>query len=396
MLALIALYAVIVYFVVLGLAYFAGHANLFFTIIKEGTAKTVVRSKRFHKALMAYLGHRLNSPWSIFFQPGEPEWEVLKKKDMPFRFGSLRVWRNVAVLIIGSPIFLILKSFEYFGIYFVGLIPGLYSVYVRDKWFWIEWEQKQDGTYELRPREEQTDFVFVNEFTYGFLLKGAEAAGGAPLDVKYAVTLRTTNPRKALHEGGDDWLNRATVLYHSQARQFVGTHEPESLLAMNFSAGTDEEKKSFQDTILRINNNLPGITTAPGEGGFKYLRGIEATDARIDSLDPSGTEEEKQEYRAIWLKRYTARESAEAVRIAAKGDADAARTKAQGDADATRTTADARGYAYDVVTGRGDKAMTLAALEAMTETGKTGKAILWANNPFGQIGTLIESLGKKE
>ncbi len=399
----IVLIPIVWYVLLLGLAYILSLASVMFTTLKEGTAKGILIGTRAYKIILGQRGFYSNDPWSIWFRPEYPPWERLPKSERPsffealslfrrFHNGNVRLnWRLLLQLPF-MPLLLILKSFELFGLYFIGPLPLLFSVYVRKDWRWGEWEQGDDLHQKILVRTETTNFIFVFSFTYAFFMQGVEAKGGLPLDVRYSVIVETNNPFKALFLGGDDWLIRVTTDLNAAVKLFIGARGPEQLIntAPGATGPDGDLKVSFTEEVLKLNDELPGIVP---KQGLKNIRGITFVDARLESIEPSGTEAEKRDRALLWMTRYTAEEqgrakviTAEATRDAtiaeAEGIKQATTLKGEGDAAAVQAMTTALSQRMETAAKHGDTARVVLGFETLERSAGKGTTFIWGTSPF--------------
>lgn len=160
--------------------------NLYFTFVREGTAKVVVRAHQFHRALMRFKGHILDDEWSVIEAPGRGS--RTRKKE------------------------------GFFG----GLIP--YGFWPLDDIFIYEfkWAGMTDrGELELHPSE-WLDCIFVKDDVYGCEVTKAEDKELMPLDIKLTLTVRIINPYKALFVI-ENWYETMVNRVRPYVRDFITT-----------------------------------------------------------------------------------------------------------------------------------------------------------------------------
>jgi len=136
--------------------------NLWFTFVKEGTAKIVVKGDKFEKALIQWEGYTFDK-----------EWNVVKGKESWHPFGGLR----------------------YYGFW------PLCDIYIYD-FAWTNVEQ--DGTVKHHPKE-TLDYILLKEDVYYFKVEKAEDKELLPLELEIVMTVRVVNPYKALFRV-QNWL----------------------------------------------------------------------------------------------------------------------------------------------------------------------------------------------
>lgn len=394
-------------------AYLISEYNVVYTRMREGTAKGVVVSDKAWKIILAYRGHFINDPWSIWYNRKQPNWEVLRNSQRRLRFRNI-LWQTPLLGILcagmfGSYLLLICqtailglllfnKLLELIGVYFIGPIPYLFKIKVSKKWQWSEWRVVANDK-DLWFREEDTDFAFAIEFTYGTRQKSLEAKGGAPLDADSSFTVRINNPWLAFFEGGDDWFVRTTVLYHGMTRTYFGENEPEDLIKSARPAAASVGATpgvvaipSFTNHILQLNDAVPELTPPVG---FRSIRGVTFTDARLEVVEPGGTDTVKEQYRETWTKQYVARETAKALVLESEGKRDAEINVATGKAKALDLDTAARGRRIEMIKSYGDVGLAVAALDGITQASSNpGTHTIWANNPLGKLGEMFSNFGR--
>jgi hypothetical protein len=169
---------------------------LMFTVVKEGTAKAVVRMGGFHKIIMAWKGFELDEEWNV-----KPVEEVGKKLHLP---GGLR---------------------------FVGIWP-LDKVYTyKFRWRGIEIVEARE---KVEFREKVIDYILVRPDVYWTKIEGAETAPPEriPLDIEFLVTARVINPYKALFKAPPNWLENVLSRLNALFRDWVATKSLDEILAI--------------------------------------------------------------------------------------------------------------------------------------------------------------------
>lgn len=337
--------------------------NIFFTTVKEGTAKAIMCGNSFERFVMSFEGYHLNDPSKVSHRSDKPDWEVLyhgrgntdgfiREDD---RFYDDRPW-----------------LLQYLGLYWVG-VPWAYGVYV----YGFEWNEtitdKESGKERILSRAEATDFIFVSDFTYAVKTDGAETSDRLPTDELTLVTIAIRNPYRALFSG-EDWMRRVTAAINRLVRDFVGRHEFEHLISANLSA--------FSRKIVGLNKTLPNDEPAPAPRGLGGRYGATIRTADLQTIELSG-EAQKQHQEAA-SKKYVADQLAVATRAAGQAEADVIEMKGVKEAEALRKR-------LEVIREHGGEAgIALAGYDAIQEASKNpGSQIIWANNPLAPLATLL-------
>lgn len=129
--------------------------NKWSTFNQEGTGKVVMRGDKFHKGLIQWEGRTFDA-----------DWNVIAGREFHL-FGGLR---------------------------FVGWYPLDY-IYR----YWFEWTGlRPDGVTPLPHDPELLDYIMLKQDVYFGETKEAEDLERLPLDVSFVLTIRITNPYKAL------------------------------------------------------------------------------------------------------------------------------------------------------------------------------------------------------
>ena len=182
----------------IGVIYLLAKLNIFFTLVKEGTAKAIMRFNKFSRIVVSYKNHEVNDDWDVVEEKPNSMSKLLKL------FGGLR---------------------------FVGL-PIINTVY-RYKFKWTSYEQLDESgktTTKPKTKEEFLDFILVQDDVYFTFLDAAETKGMVPVDVSLLLTLRIKNPYKALFKI-QHWLEATLNLIKPAFRSFVADKKFEDLVA---------------------------------------------------------------------------------------------------------------------------------------------------------------------
>ena len=176
--------------------------NLFFTFIKEGTCKIVMRGEQFERALIQWKGYTIDDNGNVDEREETPGFF----KQM---FGGLRFY--------GIPLFQ--KLYKY-----------------RQRWTHLH----EDGT--AKAHDEELDSVFLKEdlYVFEFVSTDAEAIediNGVPLAVTVVMPMRIVNPYEALFVARR-WLAMVSGIVKAATRRFIaGYRYKEDLLNMRAGKG---------------------------------------------------------------------------------------------------------------------------------------------------------------
>jgi len=164
--------------VFLGIWFYLAPRNLWFTFVKEGTAKIVVKGGEFKKVLIQWKDHTLDKEWNVI--DGEEPWHL---------FGGLR----------------------YYGFW---PVMALYSY--RFQWSGVT----ENGDIQHHPKE-WFDYILLKDDVYWFKVEKAEDRDLLPLDVEMVVTLKAVNPYRALFRI-QSWLETVINRTRPAVRDIVG------------------------------------------------------------------------------------------------------------------------------------------------------------------------------
>ena len=362
--------------------------NILFTTVKEGTGKAIMRGDSFDHFIMSFKGYHLNDPrklWHELWLKDEngaevvcngqkvklPDWEIVyhgigNRKGFDRTDDGFYDDRS-----------LFLKDL---GLYWVGW-PWRNSVYV----YGFEWnetytDKENRGKEKVLPRAEPTDFFYVADFTYAIVTTGAETKDRLPTDELTLVTVAIRNPYRALFSG-EDWIRRITAAINRHVRNFVGNKGYDDLISItkgrnaSMSATSKRWAEEFSQPIIDLSSFLADETKGSSPPtGLKGRYGIEIRTADLQTVDLSGTDEEKRQHQAAAARKYVAEQEAKATILA--GEATANVIKMTGDKEAEALEARLK-----VIENHHSGEM-LAQLDAMREAGGAGARVIWANSPF--------------
>ncbi len=333
------------YILIIAVCWLLASTDTFFTFMKEATYKAVVTGDgAYWKGILSWMGKNLDENGSVTNIRDE-------------------TWVLIRALKCLNPFYLL----KILGVRWVGVYP-LLRVYSYN-FKWVELDQDSSGNTILRPREEATDFVFVNDFTYAIPILNAEINGNLSVNTWVVETIRVVNPRLALFNG-EDWMQRLTSISSSVTRSFIGGYNYEDIV--HGGTGTEEKDvaKLLNKELLGLNTKIPG--TVPDENGEEIglmnRYGICIVASDILSVELS---EASAKLREATTKRYVAEQEAATVLIAA-------------DAEAKRVE-----KTYDAVIHRGKEGMQIRMAEALEKSGEKGNSIVWANDPFAAVAGIL-------
>lgn len=249
--------------------------NLFFTFVKEGTAKIVVKGHKFYKALIQFKGYRLDDPKTTV--------EVVSGPDKKHWFGGLR---------------------------FYGLWP-LVDIFVYPfRWMGIT------ETGELEPHEtEWLDYIFVKDDIYGCEVKNAEDKELIPLNITLTLTARIVNPYKALF-AIENWYETLINRIRPYIRDFLTTKTYAKLIAQSKRIGIDISARLEKEKIL---------------DELRDDYGIDVEKIEVNALNP------KEEFRQATMEKVLALRKKEAIIVTAEAEKEKLTIEAEGQENRIKT-----------------------------------------------------------
>ena len=340
--------------------------DLFFTFVKEGTAKAVMRGKSFDHFLMSYKGHYLNDPRRWWFDNTKPHWEVLKGD-----FHSAYAWWKFHW-----------RMLEKRGIYWIGTWP-FYSILVY-RFEWTEPKESAEGVIIPRHRDEPTNFLYVAAFVYWLKIATAEDVDNMPVDVDYFLTVEINNPYLARF-GVTSWFTSISADANNAGKRWIAMHGHKQVNqelrtastatpigGAAAAAGTPGLALSgFVEAMKSLNVDLP---THHATIGAPKALGVTVVASALQDVNPAGL---------------TAKELREATTapIIATLKAEAKREEAKGTADANMTLANAEKYriheTYTEIASHGELGKLIQQVDAIKEASKNpGSTLIWANDPL--------------
>lgn len=224
------------------LVYLLAKNNIFITFVKEGTAKAILKYGQFHKIVMSYENHILDSKWDVF-KPSDP------------------VRRNI-----------------FGGLRWVG-IPFIKSVHTYNfKWTSFEQEQEEGKLVQKTiVRKEKIDYILVQDDVYYTFIREAESKGLVPLDIETLLTIGIVNPYKALFKV-QDWLETTLNQFKPVLLGYVRQREFEELA---------KEKEQSEDAVHKL------LGDSEIDENLNKDYGVHIKKIGIVNVDPAGERGEK-------------------------------------------------------------------------------------------------------
>jgi hypothetical protein len=233
--------------------------NLFFTFVKEGTVKTVVKGHKFYKALVQFKGYRLNNPKTMV--------AVVRGVDKKHWFGGLRYY---------------------------GLWPVM-DIFV----YPFQWTGITEGG-KLEPHEiEWLDYIYVKDDIYGFEVLEAEDKELMPLNIILTFTVRIINPYKALFVI-ENWYETLINRSRPYVRDFLTTGTYREFIADPQRIGIGISQRLEEEEILKE---------------LKGRYGIDIRKIEVNAINPAN-----KEFRDATMEKVLAERKKEAVIVQAEAE----------------------------------------------------------------------------
>ena len=180
--------------------------NRWFTFIKEGTAKVIVKGDAFKKVLIQWTDHTIDDEQNVV--EGEEPWHP---------FGGFR---------------------------FYGFWP-LLNVYT----YYFKWSGvTEDGEVVKHPKE-LIDFILLKDDVYWTKVEKAEDKNLLPLDIELFLTISVINPRKALFSV-QNWLETVINQIKPTVRDIITNDEYENWIKNSDGIGKEIYEKAEKKGLL--------------------------------------------------------------------------------------------------------------------------------------------------
>lgn len=237
--------------------------NYFFTFVKEGTAKIIVKGDQFAGALMQWEGRSFD-----ISKAGKEKWTIIEKKSPNHLFGGLR----------------------YYGFW------PIYDIYI----YQFGWSGIGEDGEIARHSKEWLDYVLLKDDIYWAMVKGAEDNNLLPLDVELVITAHISNPYLALFNI-QNWLETLKNQLEPAVRDVVSEKE--------YLVWITEESDMGKLILEECKKRSRGLITA-----FKNLYGITIVKIQVRSINPP------EDYRQATLASYLAEMQKRATIIHAEAE----------------------------------------------------------------------------
>lgn len=189
-----------------------------FTLVKEGTAKVVLKFGGFHKVLLQKKGFCLDGDGNIVPTTSR-------------------------------------KNGFFGGLHFVG-IRGVHTIHKRG----FKWTKALPGGTLEDKKEEGVDFILASvDYQYGLKVVDAEDKDRLPLTLEVVMTARVTNPYKALFSVSN-WFDAVASRQVPYFREYISQHSYEEIITRNDVLPAKDVMRTLEDDgILDLLANSYGI-----------------------------------------------------------------------------------------------------------------------------------------
>ena len=352
--------------------------KIFFTAPKEGTAEFVMRSGTVDRLLMVFKHHYAEKDHDVIDERGPPP------KPNPEVKGLLYYLNPV-------------NWMEPLGIYWIG-IPPFYTIH-RYPFVWTEEKVAEGGHIVPRLRqaivgeEGLTSKIYINDFNYYFTAISVESFDLLPVSFVFVVTIRITNPYKALFSG-KDWYQRTAGAISQMCISYAGKTAYKDMTAGKSAAvrmlAVDDPSnpplRPLKELIGMLGDKRFGL--ADGEMNLHDKYGIKIVAVKIDSI-ALGDKPGSTEILDITLKGYKGEQEGVAEAKKAKGEAEATLIRAEAEAQRIEKV-------YSPIAGEdmGER-MKIRQLEAIEKNDeKGGKTIVIPDKFLGLAETVKRIINK--
>lgn len=294
------------------LAYFLlAPNNCYFTFVKEGTVKFIVKGDKFERCLIQWEEHTF-----AYSKPHPEKWNVIKGKEPWHPFGGLRFFKWP---IEDTHIY----QFSWTG------VTEKREIQSHDK-VWL-------------------DYILLKDDVYLCIASGAEDKDLIPLDLKIFLTIRIVNPYKAKFMV-QNWLETVINRMEPSIRQYVAQYSFEELISKKQIVGGEMWNKLKEAGLI---GRMEDPEKQRGEFINRY--GVEVRAIEVQDISPP------EGLQAIILAKTKAEREAAAEIARAKGDKRATIIRAKGEEKRLGTV-------YNKIKEFGDLGKLLRTVEAVEKS----------------------------
>lgn len=337
--------------------------NIYVTRVKEGTAKAIMRGGGLHRFVMKHEGHHLNDPSEDWYDPGFPKWEVMED-ELGMKYESRA------------------QRYQKLGLYHVGFPPpfSAYSVFEYE-FHWVETKlDKSTGMLANWPRSSMTERIYTSNFPYVVIVDAAETDDLIPVNVVLQLTVRITNPYKALF-GVENWMEAVTGKVLDASRKHVGGKTYSDLKTeVHPTPAKPVLGASFSDSISAVEEDI------------KSINGVEIESVSVMKVDLAGPH--AVQLQADAARAFSAQQVADAEVIEAKAAATVTTIAGAAKAEVIEVTGKADGAAskarLDGLATHPELAAHMMTTDAIAKSGANVTLI----DPFGSASGIAQKVAR--
>ncbi len=225
-----------------------------FTLVPEGTIKTVMQGANFQKFIENIEGWHIDnkggSNLTVTEKNGSTKNIVTRKYDVIPGEGGISLNKIL---------------YTTYGVHWLGRPPVKNILKYHLKWTKLEQKTKEDGStsYDLILRDDSVNSIYFDS-PYAMEFKDIAVGGNLRMNFKLLVSIRTFNPHRQLFEQlpHGSWLMRATVEVQSGFLNFAGAkHKEEGVLTEHTyewfrKTPHNKEDSEFEKAMLALNTSL--------------------------------------------------------------------------------------------------------------------------------------------
>jgi len=261
----------------ISLVYFLAKNNIFWTIVKEGTAKAILKFGKLQRIVMTYRNCELDERWKVIEKEAEP--------------GRSK------------------KS----GLRLVG-IPFVHSVY-QYNFRWTSFEQAEEGgslSQKAIAHQEILDYILVQDDIYYTFIRGAETNDMVPVDVDLLLTIRIVNPYLALFRV-QNWLEATQNQLKPVLRSYIANKTFSDLITRK--EGTARE---MEELLMRTAEAKDATKDEKLGSYLERHYGVRIKKIGLARIDPAG--DRGKVYQEAASKHWEAEKEKERITVIADAD----------------------------------------------------------------------------
>jgi hypothetical protein len=214
--------------------------NRWFTFVKEGTAKIVVRADGFEKALIQWKGRTFD-----YSKTGEDKWNVVEGSEVWHPFGGLR----------------------YYGFW------PIKDIYIYN----FKWSGVTENRQVVHHPKETLDYILLKDDVYWAEVNEAEDKNLLPLNVELMLTIRVVNPYRAFFNV-QNWLETVINQVEPATRDILTNRDYAKWITMPAVMGDEIWKFCKKRKLL---------------DDFRDRYGIDLRKIQVKSINPPSDYREK-------------------------------------------------------------------------------------------------------